>query len=71
MRRGRKAARINLINISNKQKKKTMKQTEVKKMLSELEAQGWNPQLCDTPMACFDNAVACGKPAGVATSRAN
>lgn len=42
-----------------------MNEKELKKMLSELEAQGWNPQLCDTPMACFDNAVACGKPAGV------
>jgi len=30
-----------------------------------LEEQGWEPQLCDTPVPFYDSAVVCGEPMGV------
>lgn len=38
---------------------------ELKEIFRELEEQGWEPQLCDTPVPYYENAVMCGKPADV------
>lgn len=38
---------------------------EMEETLALLEAQGMHPQLCDTPVPYYDNAVHCGQPADV------
>ena len=35
---------------------------EMKQLFKELEEQGWEPKLCDTPVPCFDTPVMCGNP---------
>ena len=35
---------------------------ELKELFRELEAQGWNPQLCDTPVPVYETPVHCGDP---------
>lgn len=35
---------------------------ELKELFRELEEQGWEPMLCDTPVPYFDNKVMCGEP---------
>lgn len=35
---------------------------ELKETFAQLEAQGWNPQLCDTPVPYFDAGLPCGTP---------
>lgn len=39
-----------------------MDEKELKEMFRELEEQGWEPMLCDTPVPYFENAVMCGTP---------
>ncbi len=34
-------------------------------MLEDLERQGWEPMVCDSPVPFYDNAVMCGQPNGV------
>ena len=38
---------------------------ELKDYFEDLEQQGWEPQLCDTPVPFYENAVMCGEPADV------
>ena len=38
---------------------------ELKEILNQLEAAGWQPQLCDTPIPYYDNPVMCGQPTGI------
>ena len=38
---------------------------ELKELFRELEEQGWEPMLCDTPVPYFDNKVMCGVPNGI------
>ena len=38
---------------------------EMKELFRELEEQGWEPMLCDTPVPYFDNKVMCGVPNGI------
>ncbi len=38
---------------------------ELKETFAQLEAQGWNPQLCDTPVPYFDAGIPCGTPRDV------
>lgn len=38
---------------------------EQKDYFEDLEQQGWEPQLCDTPVPFYENAVMCGEPADV------
>lgn len=38
---------------------------ELKEIFKDLEEQGWEPQLCDTSVSYFENAVICGYPADV------
>ena len=42
-----------------------MENEELKEIFKQLEEQGWNPLLCDTPVPYYDNPVACGKPIDV------
>ena len=42
-----------------------MNEEELKEVFKDLEEQGWEPRLCDTPVPCFENAVMCGEPADV------
>lgn len=42
-----------------------MNEEELKEVFKDLEEQGWEPQLCDTPVPYFENAVMCGNPADV------
>lgn len=42
-----------------------MDEKELKELFRELEEQGWEPQLCDTPVPYYENAVMCGNPADV------
>ncbi|MBR4338018.1 MAG: hypothetical protein IKP91_07265 [Bacteroidaceae bacterium] len=35
---------------------------ELKELFRELEVQGWNPQLCDTPVPVYETPVHCGDP---------
>ena len=35
---------------------------ELREVFRSLDAQGWNPELCDTPVPYYDNAVPCGHP---------
>lgn len=39
-----------------------MDDKELKEMFRELEEQGWEPMLCDTPVPYYENAVMCGTP---------
>lgn len=39
-----------------------MTDEELKELFRELEAQGWNPPLCDTPVPVYDTPVHCGDP---------
>lgn len=39
-----------------------MTEEELREMLRQLEQQGWQPQLCDTPVPYYDTPVACGDP---------
>lgn len=39
-----------------------MTDEELKELFRELEAQGWNPQLCDTPVPVYETPVRCGSP---------
>lgn len=36
---------------------------ELRELFVALDRQGWNPQLCDTPVPYYENAVPCGEPA--------
>lgn len=38
---------------------------ELKETFALLEAQGWNPRLCDTPVPYFDAGIPCGSPRDV------
>lgn len=38
---------------------------ELKQLFKELEEQGWEPKLCDTPVPYYENVVMCGNPADV------
>ena len=42
-----------------------MDEKEIKEILKKLEAAGWQPQLCDTPIPYYDNPVMCGQPTGI------
>lgn len=42
-----------------------MSEEELKEILKEMEEQGFEPMLCDTPIPCFDNEVMCGSPADI------
>ena len=42
-----------------------MTEEELKEIFKELEEQGFEPMLCDTPIPCFDNEVMCGNPTDV------
>ena len=42
-----------------------MNEQELKDIFELLEAQGWKPMLCDTPVPFYDGRVPCGKPNGV------
>lgn len=39
-----------------------MTEQELKDLFELLRSQGWEPQLCDTPVPYYDNAVPCGVP---------
>ena len=39
-----------------------MNEQELKELFEVLEAQGWKPQLCDTPVPLYDGRVPCGLP---------
>ena len=39
-----------------------MKKEELQEALKQLEEQGWNPMICDTPVPLFDVGVKCGIP---------
>lgn len=40
---------------------------DFQRLLEDLERQGWEPMVCDSPVPFYDNAVMCGQPNGVAT----
>lgn len=42
-----------------------MKKQDLKLMFEQMRAQGWNPQLCDTPVPYYENRVPCGVPTDV------
>ena len=39
--------------------------TDFEKLFEDLERQGWQPMVCDSPVPYYDNAVMCGQPNGV------
>ncbi len=39
--------------------------TDFEKLFEDLERQGWQPMVCDSPVPFYDNAVMCGVPNGV------
>ena len=39
--------------------------TDFEKLFEDLERQGWEPMVCDSPVPFYDNAVMCGVPNGV------
>ena len=41
-----------------------MTEQELQELFQLLETQGLRPQLCDTPVTYYDNAVHCGSPMG-------
>lgn len=38
---------------------------DFQRLLEDLERQGWQPMVCDSPVPYYDNAVMCGQPNGV------
>ena len=38
---------------------------DLKEMFAQMEAQGWNPQFCDTPVPYFNAGIPCGNPRDV------
>ncbi|MDY6074735.1 MAG: hypothetical protein SPI24_03300, partial [Bacteroidales bacterium] len=42
-----------------------MDEKELKRIFEDLERQGWEPMVCDSPVPFYDNAVMCGVPNGV------
>lgn len=38
---------------------------DFQRLLEDLERQGWEPMVCDSPVPYYDNAVMCGVPNGV------
>lgn len=38
---------------------------DFQRLLEDLERQGWEPMVCDSPVPFYDNAVMCGVPNGV------
>ena len=38
---------------------------DFQRLLEDLERQGWQPMVCDSPVPFYDNAVMCGQPNGV------
>ena len=42
-----------------------MTEQEFNELFKLLEAQGWEPRLCDTPVPFYDNDVKCGQPTGI------
>ena len=42
-----------------------MDEKELKEIFEDLERQGWQPMVCDSPVPFYDNAVMCGQPNGV------
>ena len=38
---------------------------DFQRLLEDLERQGWEPMVCDSPVPFYDNAVMCGQPNGV------
>ena len=42
-----------------------MNEKELKEIFKDLEEQGWEPRLCDTPVPFYDGRVPCGSPNGV------
>ena len=42
-----------------------MTEQELQEIIALLGVQGWNPQVCDTPVPVYDSAVPCGKPSDV------
>ena len=42
-----------------------MDEKELKEIFRDLEEQGWEPKLCDTPVPYYENAVMCGDPTDV------
>ena len=42
-----------------------MTSQELKELFQSLEAQGWKPLLCDTPVPYYESPVVCGEPTGV------
>ena len=41
-----------------------MNEQEFNELFKQLEAQGWKPMLCDTPVPFYDGRVPCGLPNG-------
>ena len=42
-----------------------MTEQELQEIIALLGVQGWNPQVCDTPVPVYDSAVPCGNPSDV------
>lgn len=42
-----------------------MDEKELKELFEQLEAQGWEPRLCDTPVPYYDNPISCGVPTAI------
>ena len=42
-----------------------LKEMELTEIFQRLEEQGWEPQVCDTPVPYYDTPVPCGKPTEV------
>lgn len=42
-----------------------MDEKEITEIMRLLEAAGWQPQLCDTPIPYYDTPVKCGQPTGI------
>ena len=39
-----------------------VQENELEEMMALLEEQGWQPMMCDSKIAFYDNPVACGEP---------
>ena len=56
------------LNEGKKKQSFRMKKSDKKdfqELLEDLERQGWQPMVCDSPVPFYDNAVMCGVPNGV------
>ena len=56
------------LNEGKKKQSFRMKKSDKKdfqRLLEDLERQGWQPMVCDSPVPFYDNAVMCGQPNGV------